>query len=59
MTHDVATIQDWIDKITENPKGLTKWEENFIDDIADQFVMKKWISDRQEEILERIYVEKT
>lgn len=34
---------------------LTKWEQDFIDSINDQFESKGNLSDKQCEILERIY----
>jgi hypothetical protein len=52
------TIGQWLLAIEESGRGLTKWEESFIESIADQFASTESISDRQEEILERIYVEK-
>lgn len=44
----------------ESPnKELTKWEEDFISSITDQFERKNSLSDKQFEILEKIYAEKT
>lgn len=40
-------------------KELTKWEENFLESIAEQFETKGSLSERQQEILDRIYSEKT
>jgi hypothetical protein len=40
-------------------KPLTKWEENFIGSLAEQFESRHPLSDRQFDILERLYVEKT
>lgn len=40
-------------------KELTKWEEDFIASITDQFDTRGSLSDRQFETLERIYAEKT
>lgn len=40
-------------------KELTKWEEGFIESITDQFNRTFNLSERQFEILERIYAEKT
>lgn len=52
-------IRQWIESIQESGRGLTKWEEDFIESLADQFEERGSISERQEEILERIYGEKT
>ena len=43
----------------ENSHGLTKWEANFIDSLRTQFEERGALSERQVEILDRIYVEKT
>jgi hypothetical protein len=44
----------------ENPhKDLTEWEENFLESISDQFEKRGTLSDKQFEILDRIYAEKT
>jgi hypothetical protein len=59
MTKDAKVIEDWINIINEEGKNLSKWELDFMESISDQFSVKNWISDRQEEILERIYSEKT
>lgn len=40
-------------------KDLTKWENDFINSIYDQFERKGDLSDKQFEILEKIYAEKT
>lgn len=59
MTKPKEVIASWIQLIQEEGSGLTKWEEDFVESIADQFDSRGTISDRQEEILERIYAEKT
>jgi hypothetical protein len=40
-------------------KNLTKWEEDFVASINEQFTKWNKLSDRQFEILEKIYTEKT
>ena len=59
MRQSKETIGRWLLVIEESGRDLTKWEGSFIESIADQFASTKSISDRQEEILERIYAEKT
>ena len=59
MTQSKEVIADWIAQIQEEGKGLTNWEEAFILSIQEQFELRGSISDRQEEILERIYAERT
>lgn len=53
-------LQGWIDSIlAEASDDLTEWESNFIDSLQGQLTRKGSLSERQEEILERIYAEKT
>jgi len=59
MTKDASVIAGWIEQIQCHGRGLTKWEEDFLESIADQFKESGSISDRQEEILERVYSSKT
>jgi hypothetical protein len=59
MTTDPDTIQQWIDDVSNYSMDLTPWEEDFIDSIAEQFEERGTLTDRQIEILERIYAEKT
>ncbi len=57
---DFETLEHWIDTILDEASDeLTDWENTFINDIAIR-VKNKWkLSQKQEEILERIYAEKT
>ena len=48
-------VQHWLDVISTEGRNLTKWEEDFIEQMMDA----KYISEKQAEIIERIYVEKT
>lgn len=59
MTKDPQVIEEWITHVNEHGLNLTKWEEDFMDSITEQFTNWNKISDKQEEILERIYTEKT
>ena len=59
MEQSPEVIQYWIDRINEEGRNLTKWEEDFMESITEQFSIKNWISPKQEEILERIYSERT
>lgn len=54
-----ANITEFLSAL-ENPyKALTTWEQDFIISITDQFNMRGTLSDKQFNILERIYTEKT
>ena len=59
MKHTPEVITQWLDAIHETGRRLTKWEQDFVKSINEQFIDRNSISDRQEEILERIYAEKT
>ena len=58
MIHDRKVIQQWLDDIANEGWNLTKWEESFIESVTDQFNKTGTVSERQEEIIERIYTEK-
>jgi hypothetical protein len=49
------TIRTMIAILLENTKTLTKWEEDFIDSIDEQFIKKGDLSGKQCAVLERIY----
>lgn len=55
----IKNIKYMIEIINDEGRGLTKWEEDFMESIIGQFERKNWLSERQEEILQRIYDEKT
>lgn len=60
MKHSVEVIEEWIRLVNEEPsKELTEWELGFMASVTDQFDRRGHLSERQEEILERIYAEKT
>lgn len=60
-TQTEEIIRHMLDSIVDGPlsKDLTDWEMNFIDDINIKFDIYKKLSEKQFEILERIYAEKT
>jgi uncharacterized membrane-anchored protein len=51
-------IHHLLEKLDTPRKELTKWEENFIQSITEQFMAKGYLSERQLEILEKIVLEK-
>ena len=57
---DEQTIwRSWIDAcLTEASKPLSKWEQDFIQSISDDLTFKGTLSEKQVEVLERIYTEK-
>lgn len=59
MKYDAATIQDWFEQLEEHADALTKWEYEFVASLQEQFERRGSLSDRQVEVLEKIYAEKT
>lgn len=48
-----------IEKLDIADDNMTEWEQNFVLSVRRQFMDKGKLSDRQMEILERIYSERT
>jgi len=60
IPNDQPARKDMIERMLKSledypPDGLTKWEEDYLVSITDQFKMGRNLSDKQCEILERIY----
>jgi len=49
----------YLKTIIEEGRGLTKWEEDFVESVNDQMDRMGSCSPKQLEILERIYAAKT
>ena len=58
MKYSREVLADWLDRIENEASGLTAWESSFVVSLADQMDQGRNLSERQVEILERIYVEK-
>lgn len=54
-----ALIEHMLSELESPSKQLTDWEENFLESVAGQYAERRYLSDRQFEVLERIYTEKT
>lgn len=52
-------IEHMLSSLDSPNRELTKWEEEFLTSIEEQFKRRNNLSDRQFEVLERIYAEKT
>lgn len=52
-------LKQWVADLRDVEGSLTEWESSFLDSITTQ--MEKWgnLTDRQQEVLERIYAERT
>lgn len=61
MKYDRATLEGFIAAIREHgcDRGLTKWEEDFMESVAEQLATRRTLSERQIETLDRIYTERT
>ena len=55
---DEKTLRDLIDRSLNESRNLTDWEKQFLESISDQLDRRGCISDKQAEILDRIYTEK-
>lgn len=59
VPEQIKTWKEWIEKCLSARDRLTKWEEDFTESISEQLNERGSLSERQAEILERIYSEKT
>lgn len=59
MEQDPKVVAHWIQTILESGVNLSKWEADFVASLEEQFERKKSLSEKQLEILERIYADKT
>jgi len=55
----VEQVQEMIDKIEAEARGLTEWEQHFINDMVKVFPRTANLSEKQLEVIERIYAAKT
>lgn len=53
------TIKHFLKELESPSKKLTDWEERFLESIAGQFEERGTLSDKQFEVLENLYAEKT
>jgi hypothetical protein len=51
-------LEQWIEDVNSEGRNLSDWETNFMESITEQFGTRGGLSEKQEEILERIYAEK-
>lgn len=60
---DPAALQtmykEWVEHIQDHGVNLSVWEQDFIGSIEGQLAAGRSLSDKQAQILERIYAEKT
>ena len=58
MKYSHEIIEDWIIRVIGEGLNLSQWEKDFVDSIQDQFDRSGHLSEKQIDILERIYTEK-
>lgn len=58
MKYDKEFVKEMLERTTNEGQDLTDWENQFIESITDQYNRKGSLSDKQIDILERIYTEK-
>ncbi len=58
MTVSSKVVRGWLDRCREDGEKLTPWEVSFLESVTDQFDCRGSLSERQLEVLERIYNEK-
>jgi hypothetical protein len=51
-------LEQWVSAVNEGGRRLTAWELQFMESITEQLDGGSSLSEKQEEILERIYTEK-
>jgi len=59
MEKDPEIHKLWVKRCLEDGKGITAWEDNFLTSLETQLERGKSLSEKQVEVLERIYAEKT
>jgi hypothetical protein len=59
MSDDPAEWDRWLSVIADTAVNLTTWEEDFIESLQSQRAARRQLSEKQAEILERIYTERT
>jgi CO dehydrogenase/acetyl-CoA synthase beta subunit len=59
MSDKKQLVERMLESLERPVKELTKWELGFVESLTEQWTTKEWISDRQMEILEKIYADRT
>jgi len=57
--NNVDTVNEFLTALQKPHRSLTTWEKDFVTSITDQFASRGSLSDKQFQVLERIYAEKT
>lgn len=55
-TLDPDRLKDVFEAISQNIEKLSKWEQDFFESVSDQFDRGKTLSEKQLEVIEKIYL---
>jgi hypothetical protein len=58
MKYTKSELTDMIQRSIDEGRNLTNWENSFLESLSDQLTRTGSLSEKQEEILERIYCDK-
>jgi len=59
MTNDeLILVKEWIERINDEAVNVTEWELGFMESITEQMERTGSLSDKQKDIVERIYTNK-
>jgi hypothetical protein len=58
-TDKQQVYEKWLSAIEKDGVNLSTWEEEFVSSVRAQFDKRGFLSDKQAEIIERIYAERT
>lgn len=61
MTYEckMLVFRGWIESLYDVQDSLDDWQFNFVQSVDEQLAKKNWLSEKQQDVLERIYAEKT
>ena len=59
MERNPEIHKQWVQRCLEDGKGITAWENDFLVSIEGQLEKGKELSEKQIDVLERIYTDKT
>jgi hypothetical protein len=59
MKQKPEVLWEWLDELAVPKKRLTEWEKVFVFSVTDQLAMRGSLTDKQIDILEKIYTDKT
>ncbi len=58
MKYAAEIIDDWIERINTEGRNLTEWEKSFMESITAHWDATGFLSEKQLEVVERIYTNK-